>query len=582
MSILPIVGSSSDGRKKFLQYLTNPDLDNQSGCEDHKDALSTCVSGIEHYRFNRGQTILMSNALNFPLIALAIALGVSLLSSPIMRWVAIRLGLVDYPDSHRKLHKEPIALCGGPSVLFSTSIGIVLAFFIFPELTTYLHRDLYQTISLGIGSIAMVGLGLLDDRFGLRGRQKLAGQILICLSIIAFGFSISNVQVFGYSIELGLMALPVTLVWLLLCINAINLIDGADGLCSSVGWITLAAVAAIGTYSGNTTESIIAGAMAGALLGFLFFNLPPAKVFLGDSGSMLIGLVLGVLTMRSGFTSDRSISLMTPLVLMSIPLFDSSMAILRRKLTGRSVFTVDRGHLHHNLIRHGIRNRALVGAITLLTMITAGGALVGVFLKSDLISLSSAIFAIGSLVLSRLFGFAELELLMKKGWTFSSSFLGFPNTSGQRTMQQVVKLQGNRNWETVWQTLVEFCEKHNMARVRLDLNMPWLHEGFHANWHRNKMPEFSERWSVKLPLIQSGKVYGNLEFIGRHQDGETLVVMARLAELLETMQSDIESLVNDFVLEKSSLRNEERTANSPGVDSDLQVSPSNPSSIASS
>ena len=579
LTTFPIVGSPFNGRIKFLQDFAIPDLDNGSDCEDHEGVGWSRRSWIEKFRFGHAPSIEMLNTLTFPLVALAVGLGISLLTTPFARWVAIRFGLVDYPDNHRKLHKEPIALCGGLSVLFSMLISVILALVVFPELTNHLYKDSYQAISLGIGSIAIVGLGLLDDRFGLRGRQKLAGQILICLSIIAFGFSITSVQIFGFSIELGLIAWPATLVWLLLCINSINLIDGADGLCSSVGWIAFAAVSAISAYTGNTVEAIIAGAMAGALLGFLFFNLPPAKVFLGDSGSMLVGLILGVLTMRSWFTNTSSMSLTTPLVLMSIPLFDSSMAILRRKLTGRSVFTVDRGHLHHNLMRHGIRNRALVGVITLLSMITAGGAVAGVLLRSDLISLATTIFAIGTLVVSRLFGFAELELLGKKIWTFLSSLIIHQGTADQSAMQQVVKLQGNRNWETVWHTLVEFCEKHNLARVSLDLNMPWLHEGFHADWHRSKMPEYSERWSVKLPLIHSGKVYGRLEFIGRHRDGETLVVMAQLTELLETMQVDIENMVDDFALEKTPKRVEEPSGTPSGIESNFQLPQSNPNSI---
>ncbi|MBM3965767.1 MAG: hypothetical protein FJ308_11990 [Planctomycetes bacterium] len=162
-----------------------------------------------------------------------------------------------------------------------------------------------------------------------------------------------------------------------------------------------------------------------------------------------------------------------------------------------------------------------------------------------------------------------------------SSLVTHQGAADQSAMQQVVKLQGNRNWETVWQTLVEFCEKHHLARVSLDLNMPWLHEGFHADWHRNKMPEYSERWSVKLPLIHSGKVYGRLEFIGRHRDSETLVVLARLTELLETMQVDIEHMVDDFALEKTPPRIEEPKGIPSGLDSDLQIPQSNSTSVPS-
>lgn len=490
---------------------------------------------------------MMPTSLILVLIALTISLCVSLVITPITRRIAIRLGIVDFPDNHRKLHREPIPRCGGIAILATLFIAFASILVLFPEKWMQFVKFWPEAASLGIGSASIVLLGIVDDRFGLRGRQKLAGQILICLSIIGFGFAIDHVQLFGWYIELGLLTWPVTLGWLLLCINSVNLIDGADGLCSSIGWIAFAAVAAICIHTNNHVEGLVAASMAGALLGFLFYNLPPAKVFLGDSGSMLIGLILGVMTMRSWFSEDSPLSITIPIVLLSIPLFDSSMAILRRKLTGRSVFTVDRGHLHHNLMRRGIQNRTLVGVITLLCLITASGAVVGVVLKSDLISIATMVFALGMLVVTRLFGFAELELLWKRMASFSSSLLVLRNAKRRLTHQQVVQLQGTRNWEIVWGTLVEFAEKNKLARVSLDLNMPWLHEGFHANWHRDQMPEYAERWHVRFPLFHQDRILGRLEFVGRHSESETIEVMTRLTILLEVMRTDLHKMIGEFV-----------------------------------
>lgn len=481
-----------------------------------------------------------------PLVALMVGLSISIAITPFARRLAFRFGLVDFPDNLRKLHRQPIARCGGISLLATlfVSFGLVLA--IFPQQAIHLFQESSQAISLGLGAIAIVILGVLDDRSGLLGRQKLAVQTLICCGIIGFGFSIERVQVFGIPLELGLVAWPVTLAWLLLCINSINLIDGADGLCPTVGWIAFTAVAIISVYTGNHVEGIIAASLAGALLGFLFYNLPPASVFLGDSGSMLVGLFLGVLTMRSWFNEGSSMSITIPMVLMAIPLFDSAMAVLRRKLTGRSVFAVDRGHLHHNLMRHGFHDRALVGIIALLSTVTAAGAVAGVLLKSDWISIATMLFAIGSLVASKLFGFAELKLLYLRIERLVGSLLAPPQRNHQGAHQEVIQLQGTRNWDTVWSTLVEFAEKHQLAQLTLDLNMPWLHEGYHAEWKKNVLPEYSERWSLKIPLMLQDRVFGHLEFIGKQQEGETLCTLARLTELLDVMQTDLQSLIQDF------------------------------------
>lgn len=458
----------------------------------------------------------------------------------------MRIGLVDNPDTHRKLHKEPIALCGGIVVLFSLFATTALMLGTRADFSAVAYAKIYQVTALAIGAIAIVTLGVADDRFGLRGRQKLLGQILICLSVMAFGFQMPTLSLFGWTIDLGLLAIPVTLGWLLLSVNSVNLIDGADGLCSSVGWIASAAIAGLAWVSGNYVEAMVAGALAGALLGFLFFNLPPAKVFLGDAGSMFVGLFLGVLSIRCIGRGSEPLPILVPIGLMAIPLFDSSMAIVRRTLAGRSIFTVDRGHLHHNLMRLGIRSHLLVGTITLLSVLTCGGAVASGILQSDWISVVSILLALGTLVATRAFGFAELELLCKRSLGFSKSLIGRRGAHGANARMQKVRLQGSREWDIVWMSLVEFAEKHGLAKIALDLNMPWLHEGFHANWHIAKMPDSSERWTLKIPIQSQGKILGRVEVMGQLIDTESYVVIERLMELLGELQPRIQAVLDDF------------------------------------
>lgn len=498
-----------------------------------------------------------------PIVALSTSFLLALIATPLARKFAISIGLIDHPDTRRKLHREPIALCGGLVILFSmiATVGVFLVSNV--EFASLFQGHAYEATSLAIGAIAIVVLGVLDDRFGLRGRQKLAGQVVICCSIIAFGFSIDSVSLFGLPLELGLLAIPITLGWLLLSINSVNLIDGADGLCSSVGWISFSALSAIGWYTNNHMESLIAAIMAGSLLAFLIFNLPPAKAALGYAGSMLVGLILGVLAMRSWLTDGTPISIAVPVVLMAIPLFDSGMAILRRKLAGRSVFTVDRGHLHHNLMRFGIRNRRLVGVITLLSLVTAAGAILGVVFQSDMISIGTMIFAIGSLIATRVFGFAEMELLCKRSLNFSKSIVARKGSSDRKIPQQTVRLQGSREWDTVWNVLVEFAEKHELAKISLDLNMPWLHEGFHASWQKDKLPESSERWFLRLPVVSKAKVLGRIEVIGNHKDSDTYAVMDALAEMLKELQPSMKALVDDFAAENTRPKRRRTAAMAP-------------------
>jgi UDP-GlcNAc:undecaprenyl-phosphate GlcNAc-1-phosphate transferase len=161
------------------------------------------------------------------------------------------------------------------------------------------------------------------------------------------------------------------------------------------------------------------------------------------------------------------------------------------------------------------------------------------------------IFALGSLVATRVFGFAELELLCKRGLNFSKSIVARQGVSDHKIRKETVRLQGSREWDTVWSIMVEFAEKHALSKISLDLNMPWLHEGFHASWHKNKLPEFSERWFLRLPVVSKAKVLGRIEVIGHHKDADTYAVMSSLSEMLKELQPGIQALVDDFTAENT-------------------------------
>lgn len=481
----------------------------------------------------------------YPLVALTIALFVSLVTTPLVRKIAIRFGLVDKPDAHRKLHRGTIALCGGIAVLASLIVTVLLMIGVRDDIAKASASSRFLAAALTVASVAIVALGVIDDRVGLRGRQKLLGQILICVGLVVAGFQLPSFSILGWEVQLGSLAPFITIGWLLLAINSVNLIDGADGLCSSVGWIACAACSAIAYYTGNVVESMLAASMAGALLGFLVFNLPPAKVFLGDAGSMFVGLFLGVLTMRVTTTSGSALPIMVPIGILAIPLFDSAMAIVRRKLTGRSVFTVDRGHLHHNLMRIGIRNQLLVAAITGLSIVTTGSAVLTAITKSDWYAVAGIILALGLLIATKAFGFAELELLSKRAWGIGKSMARRPSQAADVARIQKVRLQGSREWEIVWKSLVNFAERNELARLSMDLNVPWIHEGFHADWHVHNPPEANERWHLKLPIESSGRIIGRLELTGRFDLTGAYDVFPEISQLLDEIRPCVDAIVND-------------------------------------
>lgn len=477
--------------------------------------------------------------------ALVGAFLVSVIITPIFRKFAIRVGLVDRPDPTRKLHRDAIALSGGVAVFVSCAVAAALSLLCVQQFRAAVMSNPLPVAGLAVSSLGMVLLGLVDDRYNLRGRQKLFGQLLLSSTLVVSGFQFNAIRIVGLDIDLGILAIPFSIGWILLTVNALNLIDGADGLCSTVGWIASAGIAAMASLSGHTVEASIAAGLAGALLGFLVYNFPPAKIFLGDAGSMLIGLLLGALAMRTSLKEATAVSLFVPITILSIPLFDSSIAILRRKLTGRSIFSTDRGHLHHSLLRHGLSNVGLVFVVSGLCAIVAGGAILGVMLRNDAISVLAMAFALGGLVVSGAFGHAELKLLVSKVVSFSGSLVTPMRRDQPSAHQRIVHLQGSRGWNSIWEALIEFAENHDLCKVCLDLNVPWLHEGFHANWHRSKMPDVSEQWVVKLPVKVNGRSLGRLEVYGSHRGSESLASIAYLTELMESLQPEILRLLSD-------------------------------------
>ena len=222
-------------------------------------------------------------------IGFAAACLVSLILTPLVRKLALKIGLVDRPDSRRKLHAGPMPLGGGVVVFLAMSVVLGGVLVVRNPWAIGLSKDWHDALAFFISGGFIVALGLVDDRFGLRGRQKLLGQIVAASLLAASGLVIHGLGIFGYYLDLGPFALPVTVLWLVGAINAINLLDGIDGLATTIGIIlsvTLAVLAAMTNHPGVATIALV---LAGSMLGFLRYNFPPAKIFLGDAGSMLIG-----------------------------------------------------------------------------------------------------------------------------------------------------------------------------------------------------------------------------------------------------------------------------------------------------
>jgi UDP-GlcNAc:undecaprenyl-phosphate/decaprenyl-phosphate GlcNAc-1-phosphate transferase len=262
------------------------------------------------------------------------------------RWLAFRLGAVAQPGE-RRIHSEPTARLGG------------LAMYLGFGLSAALFSTNPATLGLLLSAAVITTLMVFDDLGGVRPIIKLVFQVAASLlAIVVFGISIKFIGLPGHVVTLSLaVSIPLTLLWFVGLQNTINLIDGVDGLAAGVVAIVAATLLLAAINRGETDIVILAGALIGACIGFLFFNWHPARVFMGDSGSNFLGFTLAALSVLSVSKGAIVLALVVPLAALAIPIVDTAWAIVRRRLRGRSIATPDTEHLHHRLLDFGLSPR---------------------------------------------------------------------------------------------------------------------------------------------------------------------------------------------------------------------------------
>ena len=309
------------------------------------------------------------------LAALAVPFIVALLTTllmvpPVMR-LAISKHWLDEPDGLRRAHARPVPRLGGVAIF----AGLVLAFGAAPllaMLTGWAPSVSHLTSSLLAATGILFLLGLWDDLRGVPPLVKLVGQTIAALLVVMAGFRI-NVLVLppAYEFSLGWAAIPVSVLWLVGVSNALNLVDGLDGLAGGVSVIALLTATAAAVAVGNTSTPWYTLALGGALLGFLRYNFAPAKIFLGDSGSLVVGFLLAVLTVKGATRPDQSTYALAPIFALSFPLLDTGIAMMRRWLRGTPLSRADARHIHHQLRALGLSPRKAVIAIYIESAVVA-------------------------------------------------------------------------------------------------------------------------------------------------------------------------------------------------------------------
>lgn len=290
----------------------------------------------------------------YSFFAPVVAATLAALTVPLATRLAYRIGAIDEPGA-RKIHSQPTPRLGGLAVYAGFLGGLLVLYFLGGLPSRYL--------GLLVGGTLIFLVGVVDDVRSLSPRLKLVGQILAALVVLPFGISIAFVTHpwhHGFLLHLGFWGFPLTVFWIVAVTNAVNLIDGLDGLATGIGLIGAVTLASVAALAGDKIAVLPALILAAALLAFLPFNFHPARIFLGDCGAMFIGFILACGAIIGVAKTATAVTLITPAVILGIPLCDTLFAILRRYKNGRHIFRPDREHLHHRLLAIGLSHRAAV------------------------------------------------------------------------------------------------------------------------------------------------------------------------------------------------------------------------------
>ena len=297
-------------------------------------------------------------------IAIAVAFVASILLTPLVRKLAFRIGAVDRPN-YRKVHASIMPRIGGLAILGGFLIGYLI-----------LRPSDEHATGILIGALIIIVVGFLDDMLEITAKAKIVGQLTAAMIVVTWGgLQIEFINLpFGGVIEFGFLSIPVTIIWIIGITNAINLLDGLDGLAAGVSSIALISLSVMALLMGDMFVVATTAILAASSLGFLIYNFYPAKIFMGDTGSLFLGFMISVLALM-GFKNVTFISLVIPVIILGVPISDTFFTIVRRIRMKQPIMEPDKSHLHHSLLRAGFSHRQSVLIIYGFAALFAVGAI---------------------------------------------------------------------------------------------------------------------------------------------------------------------------------------------------------------
>jgi UDP-GlcNAc:undecaprenyl-phosphate GlcNAc-1-phosphate transferase len=421
-----------------------------------------------------------------------IAFFLALVITPWLRNTANRFGFVDLPDASRKLHSGAIPRVGGLGV--ALAYVLALAFIVvapYRNLNFDIPRGISLALSLAPAAVIVLGVGLIDDIRGLKPWQKLAGEIVAAVFAYFGGFGVYVLR--GQPVS-DWLSLPLTVLWLVGCANALNLIDGMDGLAAGVGIFATLTSFIAALVHGSLELAMVTAPLAGALLGFLRYNFNPASIFLGDSGSLLIGFLLGCFGTLWGQKSATVVGMTAPLIALAMPLMDTALAIARRFLRHQPIFAGDHAHIHHKLLEHGFTPRRAALVLYGCCGLAATFSLLQDVAHNEFSGLIIVLFCASAWMGVQHLGYAEFGVASRL--FLRGSFRGMVNA--QLRMQQFERTLGKaKDVDEAWEAILNGVREFGLCRVQMRIGGCTFDSMPGAELLRT---EKSDWWQVRVPL----------------------------------------------------------------------------------
>ena len=480
-----------------------------------------------------------------------ISLALSLALTPLAGRFGTMVGAVDEPNE-RKVHTRVIPRVGGAAIVVSFLLTLSFASLFMNTSVSDLLVLNKQTGLILLGALIAFGAGLLDDLYRLRWTIKLLLQILGASVAFLAGLTISHLEFFGLGLHFGVFSYAVTVFWFLLFINAVNLIDGLDGLAAGITFFASAVMVIFSIVIKNCLVACFFTALAGSTLGFLRYNFNPASIFLGDGGSYFLGYAIAALSIMGSTKSHMGAIILIPLVGMGVPLFDTLLSPIRRFIIGQDMFRPDKGHVHHKLVEMGLSTRKAVLLIYGISVALLVFSLILVNFRNEQIGLYLSILAIPSILFLRKLRYFEYFTSDKIfGWLNDLTDEAGLKRDRRTFLSMQMNIINSESLEELWRSIIKAGEKIDLSSMSLDVAPSMFGVSSAPKFHwKNGMnalgvKENGNVFHLDLPIVLHGKTYGRLSLKKPIGDGgNDRLVLSRIEHLRRSVTSAMEKLAS--------------------------------------